>query len=96
MNSQALRFIDAGTATSGALTWRGGRGSFLAHATAWNGATCTLQTLGPDNTTWIAAGTDTTLTADGGGNFELPPGQLRAAVTGGPPTALSALAGATQ
>lgn len=38
-----------------------------------------LQYKGPNGTA-IDAGTDTTLTADGGGVFELPAGQIRASV----------------
>jgi hypothetical protein len=95
MNTQALRLIDNGSATGAGMTWRGGKGSFLAHADTWNGATVKLQFLGPDHATWVDAGTETTLTADGGGNFELPAGQLRAAVTGSP-TAVYAVAAGTQ
>jgi hypothetical protein len=54
-----------------------------------------LQFLGPDHVTWIDAGSETTLTADGGGNFELPAGQLRAAIVGSP-TAVYAIAAGTQ
>jgi len=95
MNTQALRLIDNGNATGAAMTWRGGRGSFLVHADIWNSATVKLQFLGPDRLTWIDAGSETTLTIDGGGNFELPPGQLRAAVVG-TPTAVYAVAAGTQ
>ncbi|HVY97884.1 MAG TPA: hypothetical protein VHA35_00180 [Dongiaceae bacterium] len=95
MNTCALNLIDNGNATGGAYVWNGGKGSFLVHADTWNGATVKLQVLGPDHLTWIDTGTDTTLTADGGGNFELPPGQLRAAVVGSP-TAVYAVAAGTQ
>jgi hypothetical protein len=95
MNTQALKLIDNGNATSAAQTWHGGKGSFLVHADTWNSATVKLQCLGPDRVTWIDVGTDTTLTADGGGNFELPPGQLRAAVSG-TPTAVYAVAAGIQ
>jgi hypothetical protein len=64
------------SATSSAMNWPGGSGSFIATAT-FGGGTVKLQYLGPDGSTWIDVGTDTTLTAAGGGNFELPPGQIR-------------------
>jgi len=95
MNTQALRLIDNGNVTGAAMTWRGGRGAFLVHCDTWNAATVKLQFLGPDRVTWIDAGLETTLTADGGGNFELPGGQLRAAVVGSP-TAVYAVAAGTQ
>lgn len=76
MNTQAKTWANISATPADVMSWRGGKGSFIAHAT-WGGGTVKLQTLGPDGTTWIDAGTDTTLTADGGGNFELPPGQLR-------------------
>lgn len=75
MNSQAQLYSNISATTAG-FTWRGGRGTFLAVAT-FGGGTVKLQALGPDASTWIDAGSDTTLTAAGGGNFELPPGQLR-------------------
>jgi hypothetical protein len=62
------------SATGKAVNWPGGPGTFTAVAT-WGGGTVKLQLLGPDGSSWIDAGTDTTLTANGGGNFELPPGQ---------------------
>jgi hypothetical protein len=62
------------SATGAAVAWPGGSGTFIASAT-FGGGTVKLQFLGPDGSTWIDCGTDTTLTAAGGGNFELPPGQ---------------------
>jgi hypothetical protein len=52
-----------------------------------------LIKMGPRLRRSIDARFDTTLTADGGGNFELPPGQVRAAMTGSP-TAVYAVASA--
>jgi hypothetical protein len=52
-----------------------------------------LIKMGPRLRRSIDAGSDTTLTADGGGNFELPPEQVRAAMTGSP-TAVYAVASA--
>ncbi|HVO01489.1 MAG TPA: hypothetical protein VMT54_04770, partial [Candidatus Cybelea sp.] len=83
MNTQSLTLISNGSATGPWTTWRGGSGTFEAVGT-FNGGTVRLQKLGPDGTTPIDVGTDTTLTAAGGGNFQLPPSQIRAAVTGSP------------
>ena len=66
------------SATSAGTTWSGGRGVFVAVAT-WGGGNVALQYLGPNGTTWITVGS--ALTADGLFAFELPPGQIRAAVT---------------
>jgi hypothetical protein len=71
------------SATGSAVQWDGGEGVFAAAGT-FSGATITLQFLGPDGSTWIDAGTDTTLTAAGGGIFKMPPARIRAAVTGSP------------
>lgn len=92
MNTTAQLFSNI-AATTAAFTWRGGKGTFLAVAT-FGGGTVKLQTLGPDGTTWIDAGTDTTLTAAGGGNFELPAGQLRVNVATA--TAVYAVVASTQ
>lgn len=67
------------SATGSAMTWPGGPGTFTATAT-FGGGTVKLQFLGPDNSTWVDADagqttTPCTLTANGGGDFELPPGQ---------------------
>lgn len=77
--------------TGSAVDWTGGSGVFVAAGT-FGGATVTLQYLGPDAATWIAMGTDTTLTAAGGGAFMFPPGRIRAAVSGGSPSGLYAQA----
>ena len=66
------------SATGAAKQWRGGRGVFTAVAT-WGGGNIALQYLGPDGSTWLAVGS--ALTANGLATFELPPGQIRAAVT---------------
>jgi len=74
------KILENASATSDEVAWPGGRGSFEAVAAAWG--TVTLEFLGPDDSTWIAVGTDTTLIADGGGVFTMGPGTLRAAVSG--------------
>lgn len=72
------------SATGNPVSWVGGNGVFKAVAGAWNGGTVMLQYRGPDGTTWVEAGSNTTLTANGGGQFVLPAGLIRAAVSGGP------------
>lgn len=67
------------TASSDVI-WPGGLGVFSATAT-WGGGNVSLQLLTPDNT-WVAVGTDTTLTANGAAGFILPFGQrIRVAIT---------------
>jgi hypothetical protein len=81
--------------TGPVVQWPGGVGAFTAVGT-FSGATVTLQYLGPDNTTWVAAGTNTTLTASGNGVAYLPAGGIRAAVSGGSPSGLYANIGLVQ
>lgn len=78
MNTVATKFENI-SATTAAFIWRGGRGTFIVKATGFG--TVKLQYLLPDNTTWddVDQGSDTfvTLTADGAGNFDMPPCQMR-------------------
>lgn len=83
------RLIVNGTATGAAFDCPGGTCVFLVAAT-FGGSTISLQIQLPDGSTWLAAGTQTTLTANGGGIVTLPPCQIRAAVTGGSPSAIFA------
>jgi len=85
------QLLSNASATGSAAQWGGGAGVFSACGT-FSGATVTLQFLGPDGSTWVAVGSDTTLTANGGGGFVLPPGQIRAAISGGPPSGMYAQA----
>lgn len=91
MRAFRVDLLNNASATGNAAIWPGGRGSFLVAGT-FNGATVKLQVLGPDNSTWIDAGTYTTLTAAGAGNFDLPQGQIRANISGGPPSGIFAVA----
>ena len=75
------------TATGSAVTWPGGTGHFSAVCAGWNGATATLQFLGPDGTTWIPLGADTTLSANGSALFQCQPGQIRVAISTATPSA---------
>ena len=86
-----LDLISNGTVTGNAFIWRGGRGHFAAAGT-FGGSTVKLQFLGPDGSTWIDAGTYTTLTSSGGGNFDLPECQIRASISGGSPSGIFAVA----
>lgn len=85
------QLLSNASATGAAVQWGGGMGVFTASGT-WAGATVTLQYLSPNGSTYVAMGTDTTLSADGGGVFFYPPGLIRAAVSGGPPSAMYAQA----
>lgn len=76
------------SATGAAKIWPGGTGQFAVEGT-FGGATVSLQRKLP-NGTWADVGAYTTLTAAGAGNFEMPAGEIRAAVTGGAPSALYA------
>lgn len=91
----AFTLLANASATGSAVTWPGGRGTFSVPIGTFGGATVALQ-WSPDGTNYLAAdqgGTAyTTLTAAGAGGFELPPGLIRAAVTGGTPSGLYAYA----
>lgn len=63
--------------------WPGGRGSFSVAGTSFDGATVSLQVKGPDGTTAIDVGDATSVTDAAVANFTLPPGEIRAAVSGG-------------
>ena len=66
------------SATGDWVAWPGGRGEFRVEAT-WGGGTVKLQCKGPNGTAQDV-GTDTTLSANGGGIFELGAGEIRANV----------------
>lgn len=63
------------SATGDWFMWPGGRGEFRAQAT-WGGGTVKLECKGPNGTAQDV-GPDVTLTADGGGIFELGAGEIR-------------------
>lgn len=76
--------ISAEQATEGV---RGGSYIWAATATAWGGATVTLQALGPDGTTWLSVDS---LTANGAKGVVVGEGAtLQLAISGGAPTALA-------
>jgi len=83
------------TATGGWMQWVGGTGRFMASCSNFNGSTIKLQFQGPGGASDpIDAGTDTTLTATGGGLFTLPPCLIRCAIAAAVPGA-NAFANAT-
>lgn len=91
MQTASVTLLSNASATGSAKAWPGGRGTFSVVGT-FAGATASLEYLGPDSSTWLTVGTDTTKTANGLGNFDLPPGQIRASITGGPPSGVYAVA----
>lgn len=73
--------ISNSAADSDEYIWPGGDGVFDAVAT-WGGGSVSLEFLAADGSTWVAVGTDTTLTANGAGAFILGEGvKIRANVT---------------
>lgn len=86
-----MDLLSNASATGSQAIWPGGEGYFESAGT-YSGATITLQRLGPDGSTWFAVSAATTHTAADGGAFSLPPGPIRAAVSGGTPSGLYAVA----
>lgn len=86
-------------ATGQYVRWEGGYG-VATFAGTFGGTSATVEYLGPDNATGIPvaamsdAGVQTTvaLTAAGTIGFMLPPGRIRAVLTGGTPAAMFAQA----
>jgi hypothetical protein len=62
--------------------WPGGRGVFHGNGT-WDSATATLKIRHQDGAGSTALGSDTTITADGGGEFVCRSGVLDVVVSGG-------------
>jgi hypothetical protein len=78
-----------GVATGPQIDCPGGLMVIAAVANNWNGATATLEILGPDGATLLPVSpTQSTFTANGLGTVYLPPCTIQMVVTGGPPTAL--------
>lgn len=92
-----ITLISNGAATGGAKPWRGGRGVFSVPDGTFSGATVKLQWRPIGATAWLdvdrIGDAFVTLTAAGGGGFELPQCDIRAAVSGGPPSGVYAYAG---
>jgi len=77
------------SATGNAAQWPGGKGIFIGEGT-FSGSTLTLQVVSPNGTSINVAGVS--LTANGTADFNLPPGQIKGALTGGTPSAMFAWA----
>ena len=73
LDAEAIAGADA---QSSVISWGGGLGTFAAWGVDFDTGTYTLQVSYDNGTTWLAVGTDTTLTAAGNGNFVLPEGVL--------------------
>lgn len=80
------------TATGSAVSWPGGRGSFMVVATDWSGATAKLQYKLPNGTWANVDTTNASFTTNGMCGFELPPGDIRVEIAGGTPAGIYAYA----
>lgn len=89
--SFGVELLNNASATGTGKLWAGGRGTFQVRGT-FGGTSASLEYLADDSATWLTVGTDTTKTAAGLGNFDLPPGRLRVSLTGGTPSAMFARA----
>lgn len=89
MGNALLELLAVATATGAWMQWPGGKGVFSVDATNFNGATIALEYKSPLGNA-IVAGVGTTFTAADGGVFELPPCQIRAAVSVAVPVGVTA------
>lgn len=79
-----LSLMNGGTGTGIPKEWPGGEGVFMARS---NGGTVTLQYKLPGSPdVWVPVGDDTTLSANGGGFFVMPPEVLLRVVSTGSAT----------
>ena len=74
--------LSNGSTTGGWIEWAGGTG-IMTVAGTFGGSTITLEMLGPDGSTALTVGDDTTFTTAGAAGFILPACRVRAAVSGG-------------
>ena len=79
-----LMLINNGAVTGAAVDWIGGPGAMYVEGT-FSGATVKLQARTSQDT-WVDVGASVTFTAAGVAGFDLPAGDIRAAISGGPPT----------
>jgi hypothetical protein len=96
-NEGSFQLLDDAAATGAGINWPGGAGIFSVPTGVFTGGVTVQLEWSPNGgTTWLDADqggdTFTTLTAAGAGRFELPPCLIRAAVSGGTPSAIDALA----
>ena len=97
MNSASAVLLTNASATGSWVAWPGGRGVFSVDGT-FGGASVYLNYRSPDGTSGLRVQvlaqdgklTAVALTAEGGYLADLPPGQVRAEVSGGTPSALYA------
>lgn len=92
--TKTITLLENGSATGASVPWPGFRGVLTAEGT-FSGATLKLQyqTL---RGTWVDVdATNAALTSNGMFLFELPPGSIRIAVSGGPPSAIYVYASVT-
>ena len=74
---EAVQFSNI-AATTGPFVLEGGRYQVVVTAT-WSAGSVTFEQLGPDGSTYLNV--DASYAANGGGTYDLPPGQFRFAVT---------------
>ena len=79
--SAGANFFPSGsTVSSGLVDWPGGMVVFAVCCANFNGATVSLQALGPDAATLLDVGINTTLTGNGMGTFWLAPCQIKVTI----------------
>ena len=74
---ESVTFANPLIATSPTFQLNGGKYWFVAVGGTFNSGTVSLQRLTPNGVAYITVGTNAALTADGGGVFDLPPGQYQ-------------------
>jgi hypothetical protein len=79
--AKSLLLLNAASVSGPQLTWNFGGAGVVECVGVWNGATATLQFLGPDGVTLVTAGTAATFTANGAGVFYLPNGLVQMTIT---------------
>ncbi len=72
--------LTSNSSTPAYLNWHGGRCMLIANAT-WGGGNIKLQTPGPDASGTATDIANSTLSANGTLNLDLPPGQYKVVIT---------------
>lgn len=98
-SSAGSMLLNNASATGTDVRWEGGQG-VATFAGTFAGTSATLEYLSPNGSTWVPvaamsdAGVQTTVTLTAAGfiGFILPPGRIRATLTGGTPSAMYAQA----
>lgn len=81
MHTHSSALLENGSATGSPFRWPGGRGIFSVGGDFTGGGTVSLHAELP-NGVYAAVGTDTTLTANGRGGFDLEPTNIKVVITG--------------